>query len=223
MHLDSARLLRAAPPDQCGDQPGRRHRGDDPKAVRAKRRCSRASRLAEQCWRRPRQPISPSGDCRDLRQSQCQHRPTRRRQIAPTQAGKQRHRRHQRKRLARQQRRSSSRTSTTPAGSKPFAGSSRITSSGAWRNALARPSRWRFPVESVPARRDAPLVRSSAIVHRSAHASPGADRWMANRATSSPDALRQAEPSRLRRGPSATQWILFRDRYHVWPMSSFPW
>ena len=53
----------------------------------------------------------------------------------------------------------SSRTSTTPFGSRPFVGSSRITRSGRPINAVASASRWRIPVENPPALRRAAAAR----------------------------------------------------------------
>jgi hypothetical protein len=69
--------------------------------------------------------------------------------------------------------RNPSRTSTTPAGSSPFAGSSRMSSSGSWSIARASPSRCKLPSESVRARRFAygPSARRS-ITRSVAPASP---------------------------------------------------
>ena len=47
-------------------------------------------------------------------------------------------------------RRSSSRISRIPAGSRPFAGSSRTSNAGSFSNAAARPSRCRMPSEYLP-------------------------------------------------------------------------
>ncbi len=47
----------------------------------------------------------------------------------------------------------SARSSSTPAGSRPLAGSSRMSRLGDRISAAARPSRWRIPVERPPARR----------------------------------------------------------------------
>ena len=59
--------------------------------------------------------------------------------------------------------RSSSRTLRIPAGSRPFAGSSRISSAGSLSSAAASASRWRMPSEYLPARGRRPARRARPV------------------------------------------------------------
>src|SRR5207253_727328 len=61
---------------------------------------------------------------------------------------------------------SRSRTSTTWAGSRPMVGSSRMRIGGSPSSACARPTRWRYPFESVPMRRRATPSRPHAASAR---------------------------------------------------------
>ena len=68
----------------------------------------------------------------------------------------------------------SRRISRMPAGSSPFSGSSRISSSGSPSRQRATPSRWRIPIEYVftrsPARALSPTRRSAASMRPNASA-----------------------------------------------------